>query len=223
MATAHAANPAETLFPVPEAVLPAGAGPTSEAIAALDAAIAAAGANFGPLSKDGENTYTKSSYLPLDTLLDAVRGALLAQGILITSCFQLVRGGFVVVTTLAHQSGGWRSSMFPVGDPQNPQKVAASATYGLRVNLCQLLAVVGRDDDGQAVSMPQAPAPQQWTQPQPQQATWPAPGQPSPPAPSQQFQPPQGQPPQGDSYSNQLPASGWSLPAAPQSAPQPFV
>lgn len=216
--------PAPSASP-PAAPLPAGAGPDLAAIAALDGAIAAAMPNFGPLVKDAENTYLKTAYMPLETLLEAVRPALLNQGVLITSSFQLVPGGFVVVTSLAHSGGGWRSSMFPVGDPSNPQKVAATGTYGIRCNLQQLLSVVATDDDGQAGA-----APQQWQQPapagpatphqHPPQGSWPAPGQQvnAPPAtyPDQPASAP-------DPYSNALPPSAWVPPAAPASAPSPYV
>lgn len=211
--------------------LPPNAGPTSQAISALDGAIAAAFPQFGPLLKDADNTFLKTSYLPLDTLLEDVRPALNAQGVLISSSFQLVRGGFVVTTTLSHSGGGWRCSSFPVGDPSNPQKVAASATYGLRVNLCQLLAIVGRDDDGES-SKPQpqaAPAPWAghphgeqasgaWNQQQPPAAgPWPAPGQ-------QVQVPPATYPQQPAAAPQQAPPGQWQPPAAPQPAPtQPYV
>ena len=204
--------------------LPPNAGPTSPAISALDGAIVAAFPQFGPLLKDADNTFLKTSYLPLDTLLEDVRPALNAQGILITSSFQLVRGGFVVTTTLSHSGGGWRCSSFPVGDPSNPQKVAASATYGLRVNLCQLLAIVGRDDDGESSQHPaQQQAPQPWQQPAPQQqppaaaGPWPAPGLPVQAPPAQYPQQPAAAP-------QQAPPGQWQPPAAPQPAPtQPYV
>jgi hypothetical protein len=174
--------------------LPPNAGPDLQSVAALDGAIAAAFPAFGSLAKDGDNTYLKTSYLTLPSLLDAVRPALMAQGVLIASGLRLVPGGFVCQTTLQHSGGGWRTSQFPVGDPSNAQRVAAAATYGLRINLQQLLAVCGTDDDGQSAVAPpqyappmaQQPAPQPWQQPQQQQ----------PPAP---------------------------LPAAPQPAPTPYV
>lgn len=159
-------------------LLPPGAGPTPTAVAALDGAIAAAFGNFGSLAKDGDNTYLKTSYLTLPTLLDAVRPALMAQGVLITSALRLVPGGFVCQTTLQHSGGGWRSSQFPVGDPGNAQKVAAAATYGLRINLQQLLAITGQDDDGQ---------PQQFASPAPAYAQPPVAAQQQPNA--LQYQP----------------------------------
>jgi hypothetical protein len=147
------ARPPET--PPVDDLLPPGAGPSPASVAALDGAIAAAFPAFGSLAKDGDNTYLKTSYLTLPALLDAVRPALMAQGVLITSALRLVPGGFVCQTTLQHSGGGWRCSQFPVGDPGNAQKVAAAATYGLRINLQQLLAITGQDDDGNAASIPQ--------------------------------------------------------------------
>jgi len=159
-----------------EDLLPPGAGPAPSAVAALDGAIAAAFSNFGSLAKDGDNTYLKTSYLTLPTLLDAVRPALMAQGVLITSALRLVPGGFVCQTTLQHSGGGWRSSQFPVGDPGNAQKVAAAATYGLRINLQQLLAITGQDDGGQPAQQFAAPAAAPYAQAAaPQQQPWAAP------------------------------------------------
>jgi len=174
--------------PVLDMLLPPGAGPSQEALAALDGAIAAAIPHFAPLVKDAENSYLKTSYLSLENLLDSIRQALMAQQVLITSSLQLVGPGFVVITTLAHSAGGWRSSSFPVGDPINPQKVAAAATYGLRINLQQLLALVASDDDGNTAAAPAqgaayAPAPYQ--QPAYGQAPQPFPGAAAPtPSPS---------------------------------------
>lgn len=228
MSTARAAGATQTVYaPLESTVqLPPSAGPTSQAVAALDGAIATAFPNFGPLLKDGENTYTKSSYIKPETLLNDVRPALLQQGVLISSSLELVKGGFVVTTTLSHSGGGWRSSSFPIANPGDATKVSASATKGQRINLLMLLAIVGRDDDGQ--EDPQAPGQWQATQqvpppgyPQPQPpaapGAWPAPGQPvqAPPAqyPQQQAPAPQEAPP-----------GQWQPPAAPQSAPpKPYL
>jgi hypothetical protein len=218
--------------------LPPNAGPTSQAIAALDGAIVTAFPTFGPLFKDAENTFTKTSYLPLDTLLNDIRPALYAQGVFITSSFELVRGGFVITTVLSHSGGGWRKSSFPVGDPSNPQKAAIAATYGLRVNLCQLLAIVGRDDDGNESSNPPAawngapgapaPHPPAGAYPPPAappaaSVAWPAPapGQPTqaPPA----TYPAPAAPPAGDPYSNALPPGAWQQPAPAAPPATPYV
>jgi hypothetical protein len=183
--------------------LPPNSGPTLEALAALDAAIAGARPRFGGLVKDATNSYLNTAYMPLDTILSAVIAPLAAAGVSVTSSLSLVPGGFVVLTSLVHSGGGWRSSMFPVSDPSNSQKVAASATYGLRINLSQLLVITGRDDDGEygqdRVTLPgePAPAPAPWMPPAP--APW-MPPAPVPAAPPQ-----------------------WTPPAAPSPAPTPYI
>jgi hypothetical protein len=193
--------------------MPPNAGPDLKLVAALDGAIAAAFPSFGSLAKDGDNTYLKTSYLTLPSLLDAVRPALMAQGVLVTSSLRLVPGGFVCQTTLQHSSGGWRTSQFPVGDPSNAQRVAAAATYGLRINLQQLLAVCGTDDDGQSVDRTYAVVPPQHTPGMVQQL-----------APGQSYEPPMAQQPAPQPWQQpqqqQPPAP---LPAAPQPAPAPYV
>lgn len=215
--------------------LPPNAGPSSQAIAALDGAIATAFPNFGPLIKDGENTYSKSKYIKPETLINDTRPALLAQGILISSCLELVRGGFVVTTTLTHSGGGWRSSSFPVANPGDASKVSASATKGQRINLLMLLAIVGRDDDGSEDPGPQQPAAHQYAQPPAapaHPAAWPAPGYPvqTPPAMYPQPGQPTGDPPVEQqpppldaSHSNVLPQAAWQQPAGgyPPPGPQP--
>ena len=220
--------------------LPPSAGPTSQTIAALDGAIAAAFPNFGPLVKDGENTYTKSFYIKPETLLNDVRPALMAQGILISSTLQLVKGGFVITTTLSHSGGGWRSSSFPIANPGDASKVSASATKGQRINLLMLLAIIGRDDDGTEDPAPvqgaqqwgataQPPAQQQpWQAPagQPQQApgAWSAPGQPVQAPPATYGQPPAA-PPEGYGQPQTPPqqAAPGAWPAPAPSAPPAYV
>lgn len=137
---------------------------------ALDAALAAAGAQFGTILKDADNPYFKSSYVSLPGLLAVVRPILREQDVLISSSYQLTPSGFVVSTTLTHTlSGGWRVSTFPVPDPSKPQGVGASGTYGLRLSLLQLLAISGEDDDGNAATtgavVSNAIPPQQWATP----------------------------------------------------------
>lgn len=116
------------------------------------------------LSKDAENSYLKSRYVSLPALLAAVRPALAEQSILLISSFEARDQGCFVVTSLVDLlSDGRVSSVFPVSNLE-PQKVAAAGTYGLRVNLMQLLAIAAPDNDGNDpqpswVAAP-APAPQ---------------------------------------------------------------
>ena len=133
--------------------LPPNAGPTLAALQQLDAALTAASGEFGVVARDADNPYFKSQYVSLPGLLAIVRPILRTHGVLITSCYQMVAGGFVVQTTLTHHaSGGWRTSTFPVNEPGKPQSVGAAGTYGMRLSLMQLLAISGEDDDGNAAT-----------------------------------------------------------------------
>lgn len=141
---------------------------------ALYAALLRAQQTLPPLVKDSRNDYLKSDYLSLPSLLAAVRGPLAAEGLLITTAIELAGSGFVARTSLVHAPSGARlSSVFPVPDPMNPQRVAAAATYAVRISLMQLLGVAAEDHDGQEA--PAAPAAPAWQPPAAPAATRPAP------------------------------------------------
>lgn len=128
------------------------------------AAILAASANFGALERDSANPYFKSKYLSLPALLKAVREPLSEQGCVITSAFEMTaQGQFVVRTEVVHIASGTSvSSLFPIADPTNPQKVGSAGTYGMRYSLLHLLGIAPEDDDGNSI-----PNPQQWVGPDP--------------------------------------------------------
>ena len=132
--------------------LPPNAGPDIESLKALDAAIAKARPDFPDLTKSANNPHFKSSYAPLETVLDCVVKPLTAQGVSISTVGTLVGERFYFCTTLTHKSGGWRCSYFPVVDPA-PQKVGGCETYAQRYNICGMLAITGgADDDGNTAS-----------------------------------------------------------------------
>lgn len=130
----------------------------------VHAAVLAASAYFGSLERDSSNPYFKSKYLSLPTLLKAVREALSDQGCMVTSAFEMTdKGQFVVRTSVIHvPSGTSISSLFPIADPTNPQKVGSAGTYGMRYSLLHLLGIAPEDDDGNSI-----PNPQQWVGPDP--------------------------------------------------------
>lgn len=176
--------------------LPPNAGPTITAIVELDEAIGDAFEYFGDLTPDERNDFLKSDYLGCPKLLRAVRPALMAKGVLITSCLRVQGNGFVVTTTLSHVSGGWRSSDWPVLSMAKDQDVAIAGGWGLRQNLLQLLAISPSDAQPAAAAPPQQPV-----------AAW------QPPAASQ---------PQGRVTLPGEPPP-WAPPAPVQSAPSDFI
>lgn len=181
MPTARGADAA----PIDE-LLPPNCGPTSQQLAALDAAVAAAFPAFGSLAPNTTANIKGSqhAYLNLPGLLEAVRPALMAQQVIITNTIGIVPGGFVVSTMLRHSSGGWRLSQFPVLSLNSSSAIAAAATSGFRVNLQLLLGICASDEDAAHEPAPVA-APQPWQQPAPAApAAYAAP--PQQPAPQQQ-------------------------------------
>jgi hypothetical protein len=158
--------------------------------------IAAATPQFQHLTKDTENTFLKSSYLKLPSLLDAIREPLLEYGVKVYSQGCFADGQWLVRTTLSTLDGGEElSSDFPiVGEGLTMQKVAGCFTLGTRYNLFALLNICpdSGDDDGNVgnssafasghslpglgAPQPQPPQqfaqslhPQQYAQPYPQQ------------------------------------------------------
>jgi hypothetical protein len=170
MPTARGADAA----PIDE-LLPPNCGPTSQQLAALDAAVAAAFPAFGSLApNDSADIKGRChAYLNLPGLLDAVRPALMAQQVIIANTIALVPGGFVVSTMLRHSGGGWRLSQFPVISLTSSSAISAAATSGFRVNLQLLLGVCASDDDAAPEAVPAA-APAAWEHPAPAYAQPPA-------------------------------------------------
>jgi hypothetical protein len=203
--------PASTPAPAPDRgadQLPPNCGPTTQQLAILDAAIAAAIPAFGSLAPNASADIKgrKHSYLNLPGLLEAVRPALLAQQVIITNSIGLVPGGFVVATTLRHSGGGWRLSQFPVLSLTSNSAIGSAATSGFRVNLQLLLGICASDEEAAHEVAPQAPAaapsPMPWQPPAaagppayaapPQQGydmTMAAPPQQAPPTNALQWQP----------------------------------
>ena len=129
--------------------LPPNCGPTVAAVAALDAALIRARANFAKVVKDSENPHFRSKYAGLSSVLEAVMPALAAEGLNISSCTVLDHGACKLTTTLSHVGGGWRISEFPIAD-LSPQKLGSAQSYGMRYGTSALLHIAAEDEDDDA-------------------------------------------------------------------------
>jgi hypothetical protein len=176
MPTARGADAA----PIDE-LLPPNCGPTSQQLAALDAAVAAAFPAFGSLAPNdaADIKGRRHAYLNLPGLLEAVRPALMGQQVIIANTISIVPGGFVVSTMLRHSGGGWRLSQFPVLSLTSSSAISAAATSGFRVNLQLLLGVCASDEDAAHDAAPAA-ASAPWEQPAPAAPAYAAPPQQQP-------------------------------------------
>jgi len=133
---------------------------SSESVAALASALAKAQAELVNPEKsltatirtgrpgDGERSFR---YAPLSSGLDIVRKTLGQHEIatLQTTAIDQNAGMVNLTTTLAHASGEWIASDWPVcpiAETANPQRMGAALTYARRYALFTLVGIAGEDD-----------------------------------------------------------------------------
>src|ERR671923_2158532 len=133
---------------------------SSDSVAALAAALAKAQAELMNPEKSltamirtgapgkGERTFR---YAPLSSGLDIVRKTLGQHEIatLQTTAIDQTAGMVNLTTTLAHASGEWIASDWPVcpiAETTNPQRMGAALTYARRYALFTLVGIAGEDD-----------------------------------------------------------------------------
>ncbi len=133
---------------------------SSETVAALASALAKAQAELVNPEKsltatirtgrpgDGERSFR---YAPLSSGLDIVRKTLGQHEIatLQTTAIDQTAGMVNLTTTLAHASGEWIASDWPVcpiAETANPQRMGAALTYARRYALFTLVGIAGEDD-----------------------------------------------------------------------------
>jgi len=133
---------------------------SSESVAALASALAKAQVELvnpeksltatirGGWSGEGERSFR---YAPLASGLDIVRKTLGQHEIatLQTTAIDQTAGMVNLTTTLAHASGEWIASDWPVcpiAETANPQRMGAALTYARRYALFTLVGIAGEDD-----------------------------------------------------------------------------
>jgi len=133
---------------------------SSESVAALASALAKAQAELINPEKsltatiragrpgEGERSFR---YAPLSSGLDIVRKTLGQHEIatLQTTAIDHAAGMVNLTTTLAHASGEWIASDWPVcaiAETANPQRMGAALTYARRYALFTLVGIAGEDD-----------------------------------------------------------------------------
>jgi ERF superfamily len=133
---------------------------SSESVAALASALAKAQAELINPEKsltatirtgragEAERTFR---YAPLSSGLDVVRKTLGQHEIATVQTTAIDRASGIVnlTTTLAHASGEWIASDWPVcpiAETANPQRMGAALTYARRYALFTLVGVAGEDD-----------------------------------------------------------------------------
>ncbi len=131
---------------------------SSPNIGKLAEALAKAQAEMLPAVKDKKNPFFKSNYADLSSVWDSIRKPLTNNGLSIVQLTKLAESGTVLSTVLAHSSGEWVRSDYPITAVKNdPQGLGSAVTYARRYALAAMVGVCTEDDDGEAASRPQNP------------------------------------------------------------------
>lgn len=126
----------------------------SEQINELNAAMAKAQGEIGPAVKESVNPHFKSRYADFNSVWNACRGALSKNGLAVYQRVMPREGSFLLETMLAHTSGQWISSFFPINPQKNDSQGFGSAlTYMKRYALASLVGVSADDDDDGEVAV----------------------------------------------------------------------
>lgn len=128
----------------------------SEQIDKLAGALAKVQASLLPATKDAENPFFKSKYADLNSVWNACREGLSANGLAVVQSPGPCGGNQVEMTTmLTHSSGQWIAGTLSIPLAKvDPQSYGSATTYARRYALAAMVGVVADDDDGNAAAQP---------------------------------------------------------------------
>lgn len=118
-------------------------------------AMLAAQKSMGAATKGATNPYFKSKYADYGAVLEAVKGPLNDNGIVIMQPHISKEGKNFVMTVLAHADSGETFESFTevvCAKPNDPQAFGSAVTYARRYGLQSLPCLPTDDDDGNAAA-----------------------------------------------------------------------
>lgn len=120
----------------------------------LAAAMAKAFAAIEGATKSANNPHFKSKYADLTSVIEAIKPALVANGLFFTQSPRPNEKGVEIETTLHHAGGEVFSlgSLFVPADRNNAQAFGSALTYARRYALVTAFGVPVEDDDGNAAA-----------------------------------------------------------------------
>ena len=128
--------------------------PQSDSIKELATALSKVQGELTYAKKDSANPFFKSRYADLESVWDACRSLMAANGLsVIQMPGNYFEGRMWLVTRLCHNSGEWieQEMSVPVTKP-DAQGAGSALTYMRRYALAAFVGVVQADDDGNAAS-----------------------------------------------------------------------
>ena len=131
----------------------------SESIKELATALSKVQGELTYAKKDSANPFFKSRYADLESVWDACRSLMAANGLsVIQMPGNYFEGRMWLVTRLCHNSGEWIEQEMSVPVQKADAQGAGSAlTYMRRYALAAFIGVVQADDDGNAASQQNKP------------------------------------------------------------------
>ena len=121
----------------------------SESIVNISKALLEVQKKIKNAKQTAENPFYKSSYAPLNEILDEVRPNCNANGITILHDIGHDNGNVIVSAMLLHTSGEWIQTdgmKLPL-DKQTAQGAGSAVTYGRRYTISAILGIASEEDD----------------------------------------------------------------------------
>ena len=107
-----------------------------------------------PAAFNKVNPHFKSRYADFSSCMEACRGPLSDNGIAVIQTCETINDKLTLVTMLAHTSGQWMKSEFPIITAKmDSQGIGSAMSYAKRYSLCGMVGIVADedgDDDGEA-------------------------------------------------------------------------
>jgi len=118
----------------------------------LYSAFVKAQAQISKAAKDSTNPHFKSKYADLESVIDAVKPALIANGLAFIQKYHDCEDGVRVETVIIHESGQELSCgiLHIPANKKDAQGFGSAASYAKRYSLQSALGVAASDDDGNA-------------------------------------------------------------------------
>lgn len=126
----------------------------SKVKASLSSAMAHAFAEIEAATKSANNPHFKSKYANLESIIEAVKPALINHGLFFTQHCHPSEDGVCVETVLGHEGGDQMSlgKLFVPANKKDAQGFGSALTYARRYGLMTAFGVPCEDDDGNAAA-----------------------------------------------------------------------
>ena len=123
----------------------------TENIQELVGALSKAQGKMEPAKFNKQNPHFKNKYADFTSCMDACRVPLSDNGLSVMQYCETVNDKLTLVTMLAHTSGQWIKSHFPLC-PKNmdSQSIGSAMTYAKRYSLSSMLGIVSDEEDDDA-------------------------------------------------------------------------